>query len=607
MPEQIRANWQEYFQLLGVENPEQEALIKDRLLDWPNYGAYMDFVLETMKQGASAGKESEEEDLAEEGEPVELVESDPNYLLEQFQLAAEIVVGEDQVDLGENPEKIQVFFAKSLPHQFRYIKKPTLTRRKRAVIPTGDLISPETTRKLKKGGQRAANFLNKLGFGKKKNNSSSTPAEPAPEESAMPEPKLSQTDEDTEIKVIYEPTREDEITYEWQLEKLELSARLHDIPPNEPDTRQDLHFQLDQVTTKLTGARALKSELMVLKRNKELKERPIYFAKNSSHVTSAKDMPKDGVANILVTNFDLAYGFKRYVPKKDWADLIGSLPPSYIETCTLGLGGLGRYLNKDAPLRRWIWFADEDGNEYSVATLPVIKFRNSWLAAGGTLSKIYAAKEQDIGAAVAAKLLEVDLGDIEEVYYPIVVHINPDNRDYLNWIERQPTRNFPFRIILGPQELRGQRVSKRTLRGEKMRKEMLWLVEDYAERHGINIHAVMNLNFVARGVRNLCTIELINLSQSKDLEKETDSFRFSFGATTIKKNKKDLKHEVLLKGEKMPRMQGDYLDRIITTVSGTREGHSETLHIDPKVMYDFGLRYLISDLEKIHANSAEIR
>ena len=62
-----------------------------------------------------------------------------------------------------------------------------------------------------------------------------------------------------------------------------------------------------------------------------------------------------------------------------------------------------------------------------------------------------------------------------------------------------------------------------------------------------------------------------------------------------------------MNGEKMPVLQGDFLDRLISTVSGTREGHSETLHIDPKVMYDYALRYLISDMEEIFANTSNVR
>ncbi len=344
---------------------------------------------------------------------------------------------------------------------------------------------------------------------------------------------------------------------------------------------------------------------MALLRNQSYKERPIYFAENSSHASSSKYM--EGVRTVLVTGFNLAYGFKKPVPREDWPEVLETLPPAYLVICAGGIGGLGNFLNTKSGFRKWIWLADESGNEYRVGFLPVIKFRNHLFSAGKTLVKLNAIKDKSAEATVAAQFAQIDLGDIEEIYYPVVIHINPKNREHLSWIELEPTSEQPFRIILAPEIMRGQQLQEWGIRGKRLKKAALWAVEAYEQQHNIKVDALMNLRFVARGVRNLCTIEVINLTHTQDLERETDGFRFSFGASAIGGKEAPLQHEILFNGKDLPKLESDFLDRFISTVSGSREGHSETLHINPKVMFEFGLRYLTSDMKEIYANSVNIR
>ncbi len=418
-------------------------------------------------------------------------------------------------------------------------------------------------------------------------------------------PKADKYPEDTEVRAVYVKTTEDDIIYKWYKEKEELNIKIEGTPASDLDASLENHMNLDRVGENLEQAQNLKDRLINLERNQRFKEKPIYFAENSTHASSAKSMNE--IRTIMIANFDLVYGFKRPVPRNRWPDLLKTLPPLYLDFCSAGLGGINQFFAGKSPFKQWLWLADAENNQYSLGFFPVIRFKNQLLAAGKTLVK-YKVAEEDIGVAVAAKpYLDVNLGDIEEIYYPVNIHINEDRRDYLRWVERNPNRTQPFKIILGPSQLHNLDLTKRKGRKQILKSEVYKIVGEYEQQHNLKVDAILNIRYVARGVRNMCKMELIHLEQSKGMEQEVSGFHFSFGAAALLKKERELKHQVVLDNQKMPKMRGDLLDRVITSVTGAREGHSDTLHIDPKVMFEYGLDYLANDIKTIRSKVGDVR
>lgn len=602
LPQRIQTDWHDYFQLLGIESAEEQAAIRSHLTDWKSYDAY---------RSSLATNECVSESLETQAVPEDSEE--PQQIIGRSSLASSFttLVHEPEQDIDKQSET-NVF--RKAATQFRPIAKPNLHKRESAfafkakqhteeVEVVKQVAKAEGKKAGRKLGRRARGFFNK----KVKQTSKIKQLAPvlAKVKSKVPaidmEPKAGAAE--VKVEVSTSCSAEDRTIAAWLAEKRQYNARNGELAINEIELRAEIETKLNDVDLKLTKSKQIKQRLIRMLRNKAYKEKPIYFAENSTHGSSSKYMK--GVHNILVTNFDLAYGYKKPVPRDEWPALIKTLPSAYLDLCAGGLGGLGSFLSTDSKFSKWVWLADENDNYYSVGTMPVIMFRNRFLAAGKALLKLNALKNKNTESVLAAQLMKINLSDIAAVYYPIVMHINHKNRDFLSWVERDPTADQPFRIRLGPESLRGKRLQEIGLHGRRLRQGTLQAIKQYEQQHP-KVDALLNLRFVARGVRNICTMEVINLTRTEDLERETDGFRFSFGTTVLKK-KKPLTHNVLLGDESLPRMKKDYLDRAVANVSGSREGHSESLHIDPKVMYDYGMKYLVTDIEKISRQSASFR
>jgi hypothetical protein len=179
----------------------------------------------------------------------------------------------------------------------------------------------------------------------------------------------------------------------------------------------------------------------------------------------------------------------------------------------------------------------------------------------------------------------VYMEEIKEIYFPLVVEINPERREYIEWAERNEA-GLPFTIELGPKSLRKAKLEQGLI-GNRLEEDVLELLENEG------VDGLLNLRFYALGARNFCEMELINIPQTIQADRNIRGYRYTFGLEDVFGKNAELEHKANL--AELPRWNGSMLLRLANQLISDRQVHTPSLHINARLMYQYGLNYLLSD------------